>query len=60
MMEHPVLRPEFSEEEVQTGCEIAKQYRIAAVTVLAVSAFFATSTHTTFADERDFTINNNS
>jgi len=33
MMEHPVLRPEFSEEEVQTGCEIAKQYRIAAVTV---------------------------
>jgi deoxyribose-phosphate aldolase len=33
MMEHPVLRPEFSEEDVQTGCEIAKQYRIAAVTV---------------------------
>jgi deoxyribose-phosphate aldolase len=33
MMEHPVLRPEFSEEEVQTGCEIAKQYRIATVTV---------------------------
>lgn len=32
-MEHPVLRPEFSEEEVQTGCEIARQYRIAAVTV---------------------------
>lgn len=32
-MEHPVLRPEFSEEEVQTGCEIAKQYRIATVTV---------------------------
>jgi deoxyribose-phosphate aldolase len=33
MMEHPVLRPELSEEEVQTGCEIARQYRIAAVTV---------------------------
>ena len=33
MMEHPVLRPEFSEEDVQTGCEIAKQYRIAAVMV---------------------------
>lgn len=33
MMEHPVLRPEFSEEEVRTGCEIARQYRIAAVTV---------------------------
>jgi len=32
-MEHPVLRPELSEEEVQTGCEIARQYRIAAVTV---------------------------
>ena len=33
MMEHPVLRPEFSEEEVHTGCEIARQYHIAAVTV---------------------------
>ncbi len=33
MIEHPVLRPEFSEEEVHTGCEIARQYRIAAVTV---------------------------
>jgi deoxyribose-phosphate aldolase len=33
MMEHPVLRPELSEEDVQTGCEIARQYRIAAVTV---------------------------
>ena len=33
MMEHPVLRPELSEEEVHTGCEIARQYRIAAVTV---------------------------
>lgn len=33
MMEHPVLRPEFSEEEVRTGCEIARQYAIAAVTV---------------------------
>ncbi|HVO99108.1 MAG TPA: deoxyribose-phosphate aldolase [Bryobacteraceae bacterium] len=33
MIEHPVLRPELSEEEVQTGCEIAKQYRLAAVTV---------------------------
>jgi deoxyribose-phosphate aldolase len=33
MMEHPVLRPELSEEEVHTGCEIARQYRIAAVMV---------------------------
>ncbi len=33
MIEHPVLRPELSEEEVHTGCEIARQYRIAAVTV---------------------------
>jgi len=32
-MEHPVLRPEFAEEDVCTGCEIARQYRIAAVTV---------------------------
>lgn len=33
MIEHPVLRPDHSEEEVRTGCEIARQYRIAAVTV---------------------------
>jgi deoxyribose-phosphate aldolase len=33
MMEHPVLRPELSQEEVHTGCEIARQYSIAAVTV---------------------------
>jgi deoxyribose-phosphate aldolase len=33
MMEHPVLRPELTEEEVRTGCEIARQYAIAAVTV---------------------------
>jgi deoxyribose-phosphate aldolase len=33
MIEHPVLRPELSEEEVHTGCEIARQYRIAAVMV---------------------------
>lgn len=33
MIEHPVLRPESTEEEVHTGCEIARQYRIAAVTV---------------------------
>lgn len=33
MIEHPVLHPELSEEEVHTGCEIARQYRIAAVTV---------------------------
>jgi deoxyribose-phosphate aldolase len=33
MMEHPVLAPELSEEEVHTGCEIARQYKIAAVTV---------------------------
>ncbi len=32
-MEHPVLRPELTEEEVHIGCEIARQYRIAAVTV---------------------------
>jgi deoxyribose-phosphate aldolase len=33
MIEHPVLQPEFTEEDVQTGCEIARQYRLAAVTV---------------------------
>jgi deoxyribose-phosphate aldolase len=33
MIEHPVLRPELSEEEVHTGCEIARHYGIAAVTV---------------------------
>jgi deoxyribose-phosphate aldolase len=33
MIEHAVLRPELSEEEVRTGCEIAKHYRIAAVGV---------------------------
>jgi deoxyribose-phosphate aldolase len=33
MIEHPVLAPELSEEEVHTGCEIARQYCIAAVTV---------------------------
>lgn len=32
-MEHPVLQPELSEEEVHTGCEIARQYRTAAVMV---------------------------
>ncbi|HTB15273.1 MAG TPA: deoxyribose-phosphate aldolase [Bryobacteraceae bacterium] len=33
MIEHPVLAPELSEEEIHTGCEIARQYRIAAVVV---------------------------
>jgi deoxyribose-phosphate aldolase len=42
-MEHPVLRPEVSEEEVHTGCEIARQYRIAAVTVRPSDADLAVS-----------------
>ena len=33
MIEHAVLRPELSEEEVRAGCEIARQYRIAAINV---------------------------
>jgi len=33
MIEHAVLRPESSEEEVHIGCEIARQYRVAVVTV---------------------------
>lgn len=33
MIEHSVLRPELSEEEVRTGCEIARQYGVAAVCV---------------------------
>jgi len=34
MMEHPVLPAGvFAEEDVRTGCEIARQYAIAAVTV---------------------------
>jgi deoxyribose-phosphate aldolase len=33
MLEHPVLQPEFTEQDVHTGCEIARQYRLAAVTV---------------------------
>jgi deoxyribose-phosphate aldolase len=33
MIEHPVLLPELTEEEVQTGCEIARQYGVAAVCV---------------------------
>jgi deoxyribose-phosphate aldolase len=43
MIEHPVLQPELSEEEVQTGCEIAKQYRIATVTVRPSDADLAVS-----------------
>jgi deoxyribose-phosphate aldolase len=43
MMEHPVLEPELSEEEVHTGCEIARQYRIAAVTVRPSDADLAVS-----------------
>jgi deoxyribose-phosphate aldolase len=33
MIEHAILRPEHSEEEVRTACEIARHYRIAAVCV---------------------------
>jgi deoxyribose-phosphate aldolase len=33
MIEHSVMQPEMSEEDVHTGCEIARQYRVAAVTV---------------------------
>jgi deoxyribose-phosphate aldolase len=33
MIEHSVMRPDLSEDEVHTCCEIARQYRIAAVTV---------------------------
>lgn len=43
MMEHPVLGPELSEEEVHTGCEIARQYRIATVTVRPSDADLAVS-----------------
>ncbi len=43
MMEHPVLRPELTEEEVHTGCEIARQYRLAAVTVRPSDADLAVS-----------------
>ncbi|MGA3189863.1 MAG: deoxyribose-phosphate aldolase [Bryobacteraceae bacterium] len=43
MMEHPVLRPELSEDEVRTGCEIARQYRIATVTVRPSDADLAVS-----------------
>jgi len=43
MMEHPVLRPEFAEEEVRTGCEIARQYGISAVTVRPSDADLAVS-----------------
>jgi deoxyribose-phosphate aldolase len=38
MIEHSVLRPELSEEDVRTGCEIARQYRVAAVNVRASDA----------------------
>jgi deoxyribose-phosphate aldolase len=33
MIDHAVLGPELSEEEIQTGCEIARQYRVASVVV---------------------------
>lgn len=33
MMEHSALRPEFSEEEVHTACEIARQYQVATIYV---------------------------
>jgi deoxyribose-phosphate aldolase len=43
MIEHPVLAPELSEEEIHTGCEIARQYRIAAVVVRPSDADLAVS-----------------
>ncbi len=43
MIEHPVLAPELSEEEVHTGCEIARHYRIATVTVRPSDADLAVS-----------------
>lgn len=43
MMEHPVLQPDLSEEEVHTGCEIARQYSVAAVTVRPSDAELAVS-----------------
>ncbi len=43
MIEHPVLQPALSEEEVHTGCEIARQYRVAAVTVRPSDADLAVS-----------------
>jgi deoxyribose-phosphate aldolase len=43
MMEHPVLQPELSEEDVHTGCEIARQYRTAGVIVRPSDADLAVS-----------------
>jgi deoxyribose-phosphate aldolase len=33
MVEHSVLRPDLTEQDIHTGCAIARQYNIAAVTV---------------------------
>jgi deoxyribose-phosphate aldolase len=33
MIEHALLRPDASEEDIHAGCEIARQYQVAAVTV---------------------------
>lgn len=41
MMEHAVLLPELSEEEVRTGCEIARQYGVAAICVRPCDAEMA-------------------
>ena len=31
MIDHSLLRPELTEEDVRKGCEIAKKYEVAAV-----------------------------
>ena len=41
MMEHSLLQPELSEEEVRAGCEIARQYGIAAIGVRPCDADLA-------------------
>ncbi|HLJ13554.1 MAG TPA: deoxyribose-phosphate aldolase [Bryobacteraceae bacterium] len=33
LLDHAVLRPDFSDEQIAEGCEIAKQYNVAAVIV---------------------------
>jgi deoxyribose-phosphate aldolase len=41
MIDHAVQRPELSEEEVRTGCEIARQYRVASICVRPCDADMA-------------------
>jgi len=41
MMEHSVLRPELSEEDVRAGCDLARQYGIAAICVRPCDADLA-------------------